>query len=79
VVTASEIFTPEEAQELAASYSEHGLHYRLAHTVATEPERVRAAVVTALREAARSAVDQRGRPYRWLNERADAIEEGADL
>jgi len=49
----------------------------LAHTVATEPDRTRAAVVKALRDAAPESPNFSAE--RWLILRADAIENGADL
>lgn len=85
-MTAPRIVTPEEAQEawdrwrsgLTAQVYMHGVD--LAHTVATEPDRTRAAVVKALRQTADS-LGRSGYPSScyFMRARADAIENGAPL
>jgi len=67
--------------EEAASYLSVGVpwevSYDLAGTVATEPDRTRAAVVKALRSAAADLGGDLG-DAREVSRRADAIENGAD-
>jgi hypothetical protein len=53
--TEPRIVTPREAEGHDEGYARHGMIFaaNLAHTVATEPDRTRAAVVKALRDFAR--------------------------
>jgi len=77
------IVTPQEAQRiariLARAFSKTGMarcdreRSDLAHTVATEPDRTRAAVVKALRWAQQHA------DCEAVKMRADDIERGAEL
>ena len=77
------IVTQQEAQQWLEEGS-NLLVARLAHTVATEPDRIRAAVVKALR-AASVEVDNNANEFygpsawRLVDDRADAIENGADF
>lgn len=75
------IVSPEDAQLLLdnAAWVAHMAEtpLALAHTVATEPDRTRAAVVGALREAAALVPDARGYGVEWLLMRANVIENGA--
>ena len=73
------IVTPEEARESLRDFAGSPSTFlaRLAYTVATEPDRTRAAVVAALREAAfESPADADANE--WLHMRADSIENGDD-
>lgn len=83
-MTEPPIVTPQEAQRSLTAYAEDGqwavlptlYSQRLARTVATEPERIRAAVVKeldALIEVMRYEPDSL-----ILNERRNAIENGAN-
>jgi hypothetical protein len=76
------IVTPEEAQAMFAGdfVSPDPDVFDLAHTVATEPDRTRSAVVKALRQMQSEAFNKWSvKPYvdEWVKARADAIENGA--
>lgn len=85
------IVTPEEAQSLdrdpATGWGNSVDHLRLvdswarlAGTVASEPDRIRAAVVRALRDFAEALTNDDAVPWDiYAHEHADAIENGADL
>lgn len=73
-MTDPRIVSPQEAHRAideTATYKVDVTWRELAHTVATEPDRTRAAVVKALRDGARNG-------YEWAKDRAAAIENGAD-
>jgi hypothetical protein len=82
-VTGPRIVSPEEAQAAldacAAGYwaSAEKIGNRLARTVATEPDRTRAAVVGELRRAAVVAGARDELAGRMIDKRADALENGA--
>jgi hypothetical protein len=79
-MSALRIVSPEEAQRAASlpfpsGYPDYALPGDLLHTVATEPDRTRAAVVKALREAAERLTYS---AHIDVHTMADAIENGAD-
>jgi hypothetical protein len=83
-VSEPRIVTPQEAQETLTPDAEW--EARLLYTVATEPDRLRAAVAKALRDAAlfygpaqlTGMFSRDGYTKAWLANRADAIENGAN-
>jgi hypothetical protein len=82
--TEPRIVTPQEAQWALDGETAYATWRELAHTVATEPDRTRAAVVAALREVAELWYSDEGPGHplsavTWLTARADAIENGADF
>lgn len=79
------IVSPEEARRVIRVLDlgpEDRLGLDLLHTVATEPDRVRAAVVQVLRRMQSEAFNKWSvKPYvdEWVKGHADAIESGADF
>lgn len=75
-------FTAEQAQHwlgnTANSESPSGL-IRAMHTIATEPERTRAAVVKAMRDLARDMREQAWCEWPIVQKHADVIENGANF